>query len=277
MLDWTWVDRTYAILWAQIPYRGRTFPLAATVHGAQGYGSTAAEIALLERIRDAWPKDGPTPLLLADGGFPKVALVDWLCKHGWFFIIRGQKNQAIRNAWDERCTVDEVPAGTTVVIPNATLFGHRQRRRTADVVISVRYLEQRQEDGVWVLLTNLPPALRARATRLYRHRMQGEQTHRDCKRGHFVSGYALSHQKRMRPDRLERLLFFVGLCYAFIILIAETASADREWFKRRHWGMSLSKFGLDLARHLGTRLRQTIKQALVSGPLRPLWLESGDS
>jgi len=81
MLDWTFI-KGKAILWAQIPYRGRSFPLLAHVQGfpkAQDeVGRTACEQHLLPRLRHAWPKEAPEPLLLMDRGFDKGPLLSWL-------------------------------------------------------------------------------------------------------------------------------------------------------------------------------------------------------
>ena len=113
--------------------------------------------------------------------------------------------------------------------------------------------------------------------RLYAQRLQPEQIHRDCKNGHFVSGYALGHLGRMLPQRLQNLLFCVGLWFAFLILLAESDAATREWLIKRHWGLSLSTFGLDLVRFFEDRLPRAIKWALDWVHLAPLWAETGDS
>lgn len=157
-----------------------------------------------------------------------------------------------------------------------------QRRRTrqpVNVVVAGRRIRRRSrsEDSHWLLITDLPEALLPQATRLYAHRMQPEQTHRDCKRGHFVSGFALDHLQRLRRDRLERALFCVGLCYAFLVFLAEAERQTRAWFRSRHWGLSLITFALDLLHAGQAEAVQAIKRALVCVKLEPLWLQSGDS
>jgi len=99
---------------------------------------------------------------------------------------------------------------------------------------------------------------------------------RDSKRGHAVSGFALSHLGRMRVDRLERYLFFLGLIYCFLVLVAETQRETREWLAKRHWGLSLSTLALDLLHTVGESARHLAHQACASVHLEPLWTPGGD-
>lgn len=276
VLDWTFVGRTYAVLWAQIPYRGRSFPLYALVLPYGRQADTQTEIELLALLRTAWPKEGPRPILMADAGFPKSTLLSWLLEHGWSFVIRAHGNVHLSLTSGGRplavAPSGEAP-GRACYFPNVQwqpLGGLRLH-----VVVSTRLYP----DGLrrWVLFTNLPEERLAWARQLYAHRMQPEQTHRDGKRGHFVSGYGLSHLKRLRADRLGRLLFCLGLIYALLVLLAETQPETRAWLLQRHWGLSLSTFGLDLVRAARGRLMSAINQALACAQLRPLWLETGDS
>jgi hypothetical protein len=277
VLDWVWVRRTRAVLWAQIPYRGRSFPLLASVLGAEENHSTAHTLALLERLHAAWPATAPRPLLLADGGFPKPDILKWLQAHGWHFLIRGRHDQRVCDRDGVRVDTTGVARGTERYWTEVTILG-RNPQPANIVVAGVRILRRGQKrDTRWLLITDLPAAYLPWVTRLYAHRMQPEQTHRDCKRGHFVSGFGLDHLTRLRPDRLARALFCVGVCYAFLVLLAETQRPTREWFLRRHWGLSLITFGLDLLRALGTAAIRATNQALACVTFEPFWPLSGDS
>lgn len=272
VLDWTFIGTTYAVLWAQIPYRGRSFPLWAHVCHYRGLGDTTTEIALLAAIDAVWPPNGPRPLLLADRGFPKAALLTWLQEHGWRYVIRGKSNQPLRRApADQPCHAYQ--NGNVRCYPG--LIWLTEPPVPLSLVICRR--ADRVTQQPWRLYTNLPTAELPWAVRLYRQRMQPEQTHRDCKHGHFVSGYGLAHLKRLRIDRVERLLFCLGLVYAYLVLLAETERDTRQWLINRHWGLSLATFALDLIDSLGRQLAKTTKQALASVRLQPLWFETGDS
>lgn len=275
MIDWTYLGRARRILWCQIPYRGRAFPLCCrafpwTPGGDPDGTQTAEELALLAELAACWPAEAPPPLLLADRGFPKVPLLAWLQEQGWYFLIRSNTHQWLTHA-DGTRVAPEFPAAGGV---RGYAAVHVFRERLPVSVVLARHPAGKAR---WLLLTNLPPAHWPQAPALYAHRMQPEQIHRDCKRGHFVGGFALGHLGRMHPERLQNLLFCVGLWYAFLILLAETQAETRAWLKRRHWGLSLTTLGLDLVHHLGTQLREATKQALATVKLKPLWLETGDS
>jgi len=269
MLDWTFIGTTYAVLWAQIPYRGRSFPLFCRVYTYGELGHTEHEIALLQGLANAWPKAGAQPLLLADRGFPKRELLDWLARREWFFLIRGKRSTVVHDAHGQRFAFHTVPAGSTRFITQGTVLD--QLPGAVQVVVRAHSGEKGATIR-WILLTNMPEALLCWATRLYRHRMQPEQTHRDCKKGHFVAGFGIGHLRRLRQDRLERLLFCVGLSYAFLNLLAETDRETRAWLQRRHWGLSLITFALDLIAFLEARLLKTTRKALAWVRWLPLWL-----
>jgi hypothetical protein len=277
VFDWTWVSRTHAVLWAQIPYHGRSFPLLASVHPAEEEHSTAHTLALLERLHAAWPAHLPRPLFLADGGFPYAAILQWLQEHGWHFLVRGRHDQHVYDQEGRRVDTTAVGLGDERYWTEVTVLG--AARLPANVVVAGRKVRRRGvvKEARWLLITDLPSGDLPSATRLYAHRMQPEQTHRDCKRGHFVSGFALDHLERLRPDRLERALFCVGLCYAFLVFLAEAERNTRAWFRSRHWGLSLITLGLDLLHAGPGSAVQAIKRALACVDLNPLWLESGDS
>jgi len=126
-------------------------------------------------------------------------------------------------------------------------------------------------------VTALPEEQLKRVAHWYSQRMSPEEMHRDAKRGHFVSGFALSHLGRMRRDRLERYLCILNLLYTFPVLVAETDRTTRAWLRARRWGLSLATFALDLLHAAGSGARRLAQQACASVTLQPLWLQSGDS
>jgi hypothetical protein len=235
-LDWTYV-KNHAILWAQIPYRGRSFPLLVAIHPTtkvdpESEFQTQAEMELLRTLENCWPKWAPPPLLLADRGFAKGELIDWLVARKWLFLIRIGRQALCRTAAGERLPETRIVApGEQRRFPNIRY--HAQFQLALHLVVSGAW-DQHGKPSEWRLLTNLPAAELRHVPKWYGDRMSPEETHRDCKRGHFVSGFALSHLERMRADRLERYLFLLGLIYCFLILVAETDRETRQWFALRH-------------------------------------------
>jgi hypothetical protein len=230
---------------------------------------------LLKTLEKCWPTWAPPPLLLADRGFDQGPLLDWLRSHQWLFLIRAKSQPRCLDQYGM-----PIPAGRQTEPGEMRLYPriryYAEYLFRLHLVVSGGWDAKKGAPVEWRLITNLPEALLPRAAKLYRARMQPEETHRDCKRGHFVSGFALSHLGRMRRDRLERYLFLLGLIYCFLILVAETDREGRQWFLDRHWGLSLIPFALDLLHAPGVKLRLLVQQALAWAFLQPQWAENGD-
>jgi hypothetical protein len=290
MLDWTFI-KGRAILWAQIPYRGRSFPLLAHVQGFpkgdDEVGRTACEQHLLTRLRRSWPKDAPEPLLLMDRGFDKGPLLSWLLAGKWRFIVRAQRENRLYDA-QGRCLNDEYVAGVgrpprgplhpkvgeVLLFPHVTYY--EKERLPLHLAVTAARDRKTGEVSEWLLLTNVSAEELAQVPGWYRLRMSPEETHRDSKRGYGVSGFALSHLGRLRLDRLQRYLFFVGLMVGFLVLVAETQRESRRWLCERRWGLSLITFALDLLHTPGLSPWRLARQACASVKLKPLWLPAGD-
>lgn len=296
MLDWTYLG-PYAILTVAVPYRGRSLLLFATVHERaierRIYSRTQAEIALLRRLRWCWPEDAAPPLLLADRGFDKSLLLEWLLhgttgkkkeerapsapgSHPWLFVIRSCMQATVTDAQGHRLEKRLLTyPGERRYYPNVTY--HLEKQFTVHLVLSCERDRKTGEPSTWHLLTNLPEERLKQVPGLYAARMQPEETYRDCKQGFVLSGFGLKGLKRMRRDRLERLLFCLVLIYGFLVLLAETERNVREGFVRCHFRLSLITFALDAIRVIPHLLPQLARQACASVRLEPLWLQSGDS
>jgi hypothetical protein len=290
MLDWTFIDGR-AILWAQIPYRGRALPLLALVQNlplqADEARRTQAEKELLTRLHRCWPASAPPPLLLMDRGFDKGPLLSWLCDQDWLFIVRIQRGHLLYDL-DGRLLNDEYDAqghlvrrgplhpgpGKPLRFPHVTYF--QKERLPLHLAVSAILDPKTLQVKEWRLVTNLPAEHLGRVPKLYAQRMPPEEVHRDAKRGYAVAGFGLSHLGRLRPDRLERLIFMFSLIYGFLVLVAETARESREWLCTRQWGLSLAHFALDLLHAPNVAPLQLARQACASVRLKPAWLQGGD-
>jgi hypothetical protein len=295
MLDWTYVGR-YAILTVAIPYCGRAFLLFATVHERRIerriYSQTQAEISLLRRLRWVWPQDAPPPLLLADRGFDKSRLLEWLLhgtigkkkeerapsapgSHPWLFVIRSCMEATVTDQHGRRLEKRlQVYPGERLVYPQVTY--HQEGQFALHLVVTCERDPKSGLPSTWYLLTNLPEDQLRLVPRLYAQRMEPEETYRDCKQGYILTGFGLKGLKQLRRDRLERMLFCLALAYGFLILLAETEREVRDGFVRCHFRLSLITFALDALRVIPKLIPQLARQACASLRLEPRWLQSGD-
>jgi hypothetical protein len=273
MVDWTKVG-DHDLLWLQIPCRGRSLPLIGFVVSGCGEDDeeawrTQSEKELLLRLRRCWPSGFPPPLLLMDRGFDKGPLLDWLLAEGWLFVLRAKENlffdrrgQVINGAL---CGLP----GEPLLFPQVT-YTEARRFRLHLVVSAVRDRRTRK-NARWLLLTTLPEAELRRAPKLYALRMSPEETHRDVKRGAHCCGLALSHLGQLRLDRLERLVFLLSLVYSFLVLLGHTDLETHTWLKRKRWGLSIARLGLELLRHAGPLASRLAHHACARIQLQPAW------
>lgn len=290
MLDWTFI-KGRAILWAQIPYRGRALPLFSLVQDYpmtdEEARRTAAEQHLITRLHRCWPAGAPPPVLLMDRGFDKGPLLRFLLAHKRLFIVRIQRGHLLydaagnhlNDAYDgEGTLVHQGPLhpepGKQILFPQITYL--QKERLPLNLAVSAIREPKTGKLKEWRLVTNLTAEHLGRVPKLYAQRMSPEEVHRDSKRGFAVSGMGLCHLGRLRPDRLERLIFMWGLIYGYLVLVAETARESREWLCERHWGLSLAQYALDLLHAPGARPLQMARQACASVRLEPLWPTGGD-
>jgi len=295
MLDWLYfADR--AVLVLAIPYRGRSLPLFTTVHERcierRLYSQTQAEISLLRRVRWQWPEGAPPPLLLADRGFDKSRLLEWLLhgttgkkkeerapsapgSHPWLFVIRSCMKATVTDRHGKRLDKRlRVYPGERLVYREVTY--HQEGEFTVDLVVSCER-NRKEEPSPWFLITNLTRAQPQLVTEFYAQRMQPEETFRDYQHGYRLTGFALNALRRMQRDRLERMLCLLALVYGFLVLVAETERSVREDFVRRHFRISIITFVLDALRVIPHLIPQLARQACASVRLEPPWPQSGDS
>jgi hypothetical protein len=289
MLDWLFVDH-HALLGLQVPYRGRALPLCFAVHSlseGEDPGQTAAEQQLVARLLSCWPKDAPPPVLLCDRGFAKGGLLAFFLERQVRFIVRVPRDHLLYDAGGRLLNGRVDPARGLwqfsrlhPPLGKARLFAQvtytQEHRLPVHLVVTAKAEPKTGKRLEWRLVTNVAVEQLRHVPRLYAQRMSPEEVHRDCKRGHAVGGFGLSHLGRMRADRLQRLMLVLALLACFLVLVAETERETREWLCRKGWGLGLLTMGLDLLHAAGKNANQLARRACASVTLQPLWLPGGD-
>lgn len=90
VIDCTKVGLDFRLLTVSVAYRKRTLPLVWGVHrGSRGHITVEQQLALLRYVHRLIP-DHRDVWLLGDTGLQTIPLVQWLCRHGWHFVLRQQ-------------------------------------------------------------------------------------------------------------------------------------------------------------------------------------------
>jgi len=161
---------------------------------------------LLERADQALPHDAK-PTLMADRGLCWPAIIDFCVEHGWHFVLRGQRQTAVKFDDGKPCALGElVHAPGDRRCGRAWVFKTAGWRR-ANVVACWEV----DCDEPWLLITDRPA--NRRRCREYRKRMRQEQSFRDEK----SHGFEWNRSAVRDPDHASRLLIVMALAMTWLI------------------------------------------------------------
>jgi hypothetical protein len=210
VIDCTKVGFNHRILAAGIAYKKRTLPLAWSVHkGSKGHVTAEEQVALLRQASFLLPKDC-TIWLLGDAGFQSVALLRWLGRQNWHYVIRQSGNTRFYSQRMKHWyAINAVPlqSGETDFVGWVRLT----ENHNYGWVYLVLHWEKGEEEP-WYLVSD--KALGKQIIKLYKIRMWIEEMYGDMK-GH---GFDLESTHLRDSERISRL--FLGVCLAFVWLIS---------------------------------------------------------
>lgn len=231
LVDYSDVDaqRTRHILRAAIAAEGRAISVYEDVHTIENCPQAIARF--LSRLSRVLPANCQ-PILVTDAGFRGT----WrkrIVEHGWFYVMRQRNRELMRRSgqtgWvpckslyalarrQEQChgeieivrndparTVAYTYAGAPKGRTKRTVHG-AQVRNSHDQKVAAQHREP------WLLLSNLPVTSKTakKVVRIYKARMQIEETFRDLKSHRF--GYAFRGNRTWAASRLEVLLLLAAL------------------------------------------------------------------
>ncbi len=224
VMDLTQAGHFQRMLTISVVWHKRTLPLAWSVcAGTRGGIGVATQTALLAQVQ-AWLPAHCQPMLLADAGFESLELVHWLQTHQWAMVLRrpglhvvGHASQSSAQLVWQRIETFPLRQGETRVLPNVYWGEPRRGRNCIDPArlgpFTLVLHWRAGEASPWYLLTTEPTA--QAAVHCYRKRMQVEEMYADFKR----LGLMLQASHLRDPDRLERLMLVVALCYVWCIAL----------------------------------------------------------
>jgi hypothetical protein len=100
----TTASRQFRILQAVLPRRHRGIPLLwhTYEHGTMRARVTAFQLAFLDELDDlvtAARVAGLTPVLIADRGFARSAILHWCDRHDWAYLVRLPQSWRVTHRW----------------------------------------------------------------------------------------------------------------------------------------------------------------------------------
>lgn len=208
IIDTTKIGFEARLLMVAIAYRGRSLPLAWSVHrGKKGWLAAKKQIALLKYVAELIP-EGSEVWLVGDTEFQHVPVISWLEDADWHYVLRQQGKILVWWPGGEQVKLKDLglKEGETMYLGSVYLT---QEHHHGPVSMVLHW--EKGEDEPWYLATDVKAS---RATiKTYKLRMWIEEMYGDMK-GH---GFDLEATHMRDPDRLSRLVLGVSLVYAWLI------------------------------------------------------------
>lgn len=210
IIDATQVGSSHRALVVALAYRGRSLPLAWSIHeGNIGNVKVTAVVRLLERVYRLIPF-GTEVSLTGDSAFRSSDILLWLDEHEWHYVIRQRKEVYIRYPdTDKWFPISEIPLqeGETKVV------GWVWLAKSNPFGLTWLLLHWSPgEDVPWLLVSDWDCS--RTVLRRYRRRAWIEAMYRDMK----SKGFDLEATQLRHAERIERLM--LGVCLVYLWLIA---------------------------------------------------------
>lgn len=208
LIDCTKVGTNHRVLTVAIAYRRRALPVVWSVHrGRKGHVTAREQVALLRYVASLLPPQSSV-WLLGDSGCHSVALIRWLRRHHWHYVLRQPGHVKVcwaGSAWYQLATLALHP-GETRILGWVRLTQHYNYGWHWGVL----HWAQGEEEP-WYLVSDCPDS--THNIRLYKIRMWIEEMYGDMK-GH---GFDLEATHLQDADRISRLL--LGVCIVYVWLL----------------------------------------------------------
>lgn len=242
VVDGSEVGHECLVLMVSVLFQRRALPLMwKVVNGKKGHFPGELHVKLLTELKAVLPADVRI-VLLGDGEFDNLALLDFLHTNAWDYVCRTARHTCIclDDEWLKLAEIDLV-RGTCLGLPDV-LFS----LQAFGPVHVVLYWAKDEPEPLY-LVTNLE--LAKEACRLYARRMRIETFFRDQK----SRGFGLHKSHLHDPARMSRLLIAACLAYIWIIYLGALClhRQDHGLIHRTHrCDLSLFQLGLDYLEHL---------------------------
>jgi hypothetical protein len=293
VVDWTEWREGFHALTAAVPVGGKCIPIFAQVYPERRLASARAHLAFLRALARVLPP-GAVPIIVTDGGF-KNGWMDAVERLGWDYVGRVRGNTCVMGPdceqWASLTRLHRLATRRPKdmglwllgkVAPRArrivTYFkpprkrpkpvrwrrkpGQAKRRGHANNTSTNDQKYRKAAAEPWVLATSLTCSARE-VVRLYRSRMQTEETYRGLKSHAY--GWSFEDSRSTTARRLA-VLFLIGalamLVASIVGYIAESRGLHRTYQASTRRKRALSWF------YLGVRILARQRAALEPSAAR---------
>lgn len=230
LMDVVELPGTRQVLMLSLAYRRRALPVIWHVERREGKTDAQRQIALLKQFEGLlvglYPEQ-TRPILVADGAFHSVALIEHLDAIGWGFRLRLHSDTLVHlpegRPEDRICPLSELAPARG---ERAYLKGVYLTAEKAYGPISIAACWAEGEGAPWFIVTDEDEANHL-TLRMYSRRMWIEELFGDLQGG----GFQLNRSRLYEPERLSRLLLAVCLVYLWLMHVGAYV-IKRGWRKR---------------------------------------------
>jgi len=245
VIDGSTVGRGCQCLMVSVVYRNRALPLGWLVFkGSKGHSSQTRHLDLLRQVQPLIPA-GASVVLLGDGEFDGIEVLEQLEMWGWSYVCRTAKNTILYEAgYRFSCSDWGAKRGACLHVPDVLFTDARY-----GPVMAVAWWRETCDEPLY-LVTNMELAEEACA--FYQQRFLIETFFSDQK----SRGFHLHKSHLRHPKRLARLLIVACLAYIWMIYLgvqALSAEVRRRIHRRHRCDLSLFQLGMTLLEDLLTR------------------------
>ena len=217
-LDWTTLPGNVQCLMAAVPYAGRAIPLlwVTTTYRAFKDSQNRIEERLISSLNLIVP-EGKRIILVADRGFGRASLVNFLIKLDVLFVLRVKADVVITTKPRKKINLRKINLRKLKIKPNQVKWfeaiSYRADRKVTRVNLAVTLAAvEGKKDDPWILVTNLRKA--KTAIKYYRLRFDIEEWFKDLK--HQLG---IDNLQTRNLGRVRRLVLISALSYGLIMLV----------------------------------------------------------
>ena len=227
-----WVDvRSYKVLRAAVPLRGRSVPIAFASCSAWNFyrSQNAFEEGFFILLKTLLPR-GTEAVIIADRGFARTELARKLDELELSYVIRVRRDVYFESK--RFCGL----LGVLELFPGEHAdLGFGFYREEEPVIRRVVAYWGRRQGEPWLLGTNLKWGWR-KIVGAFRRRMMIEELFRDEKNIRY--GWGLRKLQLSSASRLQRMLLILAFAYILLLLMGLLC---KETMSQAHWSSTTSK------------------------------------